>query len=309
MENQNKKGVLCVLAASVLFGLSPSLTTILLQEGYPRESLMLFRFLFAAVSSVAAAGLGGVNFRVTKRQLFDLAFFGVFGWGLTGILQAASFQYIPSGLATLFHFSYPIIVLVASALLFGEIFDRKRAAAVVVAMAGILCIVDLSGSMSMVGVGCALASGVTYAVFVLAGKKSSYAKLPARIVPCYCCTFCAIAYGILAAATGRMVMPSGIRQWSVLAVTGVLGGTLACCLLTVGIRILGSTRASIINTLEPVTSMICGTAFLQEAVTGKTLGGCLLIAFSIILTSLERTPLENGKQSKKQSKKQTMRGG
>lgn len=306
MDNQNTKGTLCVLAASILFGLSPSLTTILLRDGYPRESLMFFRFLFAAVSSVALAALSGADLKITRRQLFDLAFFGVFGWGLTGILLTASFQYIPSGLATLFHFSYPIIVLASSVILFGETFGRMKVLAVLAAVLGILCIVDPSGSMSLTGVGYALASGVTYAVFVMAGKRSSYAALPARLVPCYCCTFCAAAYGILAVLSGRMVMPSGMKQWSVLAVTGLLGCTAACYLLTVGIRILGSSRASVINTLEPVTSMICGAAILQEVITGKNLGGCLLIACSIILTSLEQKPVKNREQNKKQ---RTMQGG
>lgn len=266
---------------------------------------MFFRFLFAAVSSVAAAVLSGADFKVTKRQFFDLAFFGIFGWGATGILLTASFQYIPSGLATLFHFSYPIIVLVVSVVWFGETFDRKKAAAVLAATLGIVCIVDLGGSMSMAGIGYALASGVTYAVFVLAGKKSSYVTLSARMVPCYCCTFCAAAYGILAVATGEMVMPSGIRQWSVLAVTGILGCTLACYLLTLGIRILGSSKASVINTLEPVTSMICGTAILHEVISGKNLCGCLLIACSIVLTSVERNPSEN----KARKKNRKMQGG
>lgn len=303
MENQNKKGILCVLIASILFGLSPSLTTVLLREGYPRESLMFFRFLFASISSVILAVLSGTDFRVTKRQLFDLWFFGVFGWGLTNILLTASFQYIPSGLATLFHFSYPIIVLVVSVVLFGEAFDRMKAIAVGAAMMGILCIVDLNGSMSLVGVGSALASGVTYAAFVMAGKRSSYSVLPVRLIPCYCCTFCTIAYGMLAAATGQMVMPEGTKQWSVLAVTGILGCTVACYLLTVGIRILGSSRASVINTLEPVTSMVCGTAILHEALTGRNLGGCLLIGFSIILTSMEQKPSDHKKR------KRTMQGG
>lgn len=170
-------------------------------------------------------------------------------------------------------------------------------------MMGILCIVDLNGSMSLVGVGSALASGVTYAAFVMAGKRSSYSVLPARLIPCYCCTFCTIAYGMLAAATGQMVMPEGTKQWSVLAVTGILGCTVACYLLTVGIRILGSSRASVINTLEPVTSMVCGTAILHEALTGRNLGGCLLIGFSIILTSMEQKPSDHKKR------KRTMQGG
>ncbi|WP_320996382.1 hypothetical protein [Enterocloster bolteae] len=46
-------------------------------------------------------------------------------------------------------------------------------------------------------------------------------------------------------------MPDSMRQWMILEVAGIFGYTGACYLLTAGICILGSTRASVLNTLEP----------------------------------------------------------
>ena len=36
---------------------------------------------------------------------------GILGFGLTATLLTASYSYIPVGLATMFHFSYPLFVL------------------------------------------------------------------------------------------------------------------------------------------------------------------------------------------------------
>lgn len=58
---------------------------------------------------------------------------------------------------------------------------------------------------------------------------------------------------------------------------------LATVLLQEGVLLLGSTRASFICLLEPVTSMIVGILFLGEALTlNKGLGGLAIIISLII---------------------------
>lgn len=60
-----------------------------------------------------------------------------------------------------------------------------------------------------------------------------------------------LSAGLSAVYRDCFVMPDSMRQWMILEVAGIFGYTGACYLLTAGICILGSTRASVLNTLEP----------------------------------------------------------
>ena len=71
--------------------------------------------------------------------------------------------------------------------------------------------------------------------------------------------------------------------YGLLLVLALSASFLATVLLQKGVLLLGSTRASFICLLEPVTSMIVGILFLGEALTlNKGLGGLAIIISLII---------------------------
>ena len=69
-------------------------------------------------------------------------------------------------------------------------------------------------------------------------------------------------------------------SYGLLLVLALFSSFLATVLLQKGVLLLGSTRASFIRLLEPVTSMIMGILWLNEALTFNKVPGGLAIIFS-----------------------------
>ena len=70
----------------------------------------------------------------------------------------------------------------------------------------------------------------------------------------------------------------------------------ALFLLTYGILTLGASTASVLNMLEPVVSLIAGIIVYHEAVSFKSLLGCLFIVISGIVVVMDKKA-DTGPQS------------
>ena len=131
------KGVLAVLAASVAYGVMPVFSKTAMTQGMNAESVVFFRFLFSAVFALLFLIRRSNRRYVTHQQLRHLLIFGILGFGMTINLLTFSYQYIPTGLATMFHFAYPLVILAVMAVLYHEKITRYKVAAVAVALAGV----------------------------------------------------------------------------------------------------------------------------------------------------------------------------
>ena len=104
-------GIIAVMAASVLYGLLPVFTKVLIENGMNSDSIVMFRFLFASVFCGMILILKKrSNMKATLKQLAELAFFGIIGFGLTATFLTISYHSLSIGLATMLHFSYPVFV-------------------------------------------------------------------------------------------------------------------------------------------------------------------------------------------------------
>ena len=160
---------------------------------------------------------------------------------------------------------------------------------------------DFASGVDVMGSALALLSGVSYAVFVIAGRKSSFVVLRPLVVILFVSFFSAGVFGTKAAVQGRLMLPSSLGVWMLLAVISLFCTVLALAMLTVGIRILGPTTASMLNMLEPVTSVVTGILVFHEVLTLRTALGCVLILCSTLIIVLgEKTParVENEKEAR-----------
>ena len=286
------KGVLAGLAASALYGIMPVFTKLVLGTGMSAANVVIYRLLLACLFAGAFMKVRRIPMRVEGRQLISLLIFGVTGSGLTMLLLTQSYQFIPSGLATMFHFSYPLFVMIAMVGLFKEKLTFFKVFSALSAFGGIVLMADFSGGLSVKGVMLALASGITYAAFVVASRKSSFAMVPAITVIFYVTLFSSVLFGLPAIISGTFSLPPNLYAWGGLIAISLFCTVGALCLLTIGIRVLGASKASVLNMMEPVTSVICGILFFHEALNFKSGLGCVFILFSTVLTLLESRQMQ-----------------
>lgn len=281
-----KKGVLAVIVASFLYGIMPIFTKRILLEGMTSGAVVFYRLLFAAIVSFIVLKVLGIDITVTKRQFIEMAVMGVLGFGATTALLTMSYNLIPTGLATMLYFSYPLFVTLVMTVFFKEKISKIKIMACLCAVAGILLIADFS-SLSIAGVVLALVSGATYAAYVISNKKMTFGKLHGLVIVFYVSSFATVFFGIKAVITKEMMLPCSVLALVLLMIIAVFCTVTTLFLLTYGIKTLGASTSSMLNMLEPVVGLAAGVIVYKEIIPAKGIIGCILIVMTGIISAFD----------------------
>lgn len=286
-----RKGVLAVVAASFLYGIMPIFTKRALLEGMTSGAVVFYRLFFAAVVSFIVLKVLGIDMSVTARQLAEMAIMGIIGFGATMALLTIAYGLIPTGLATILHFTYPLFVTVVMTAVFHERMSSAKLAACICAVGGILLIADFS-SLSVAGVLLAVISGTTYASYVIANKKLTFGRLHGLVIVFYVSSFAAVFFGIKAVLTKEMMLPCSPLALVLLLISAVFCTVTTLFLLTYGIKTLGASTASMLNMLEPVIGLVAGVIVYKEMIPLKGIVGCILIVMTGIASAFDSADQE-----------------
>lgn len=283
MNSSNKqKGVLAVIGASCLYGVLPIFVKEILLEGMSNNAMVFNRFLFTAFFAFIIVKAMKLSLRLTHREAIELILAALIGYGLTSSLLTIAYTQIPVGLATMFHFTNPLFVTLAMILIFREKATLFKGISMVCALLGLFLMADFS-SLQPTGVILATLSGITYATYVIANKKCSFARLNSFVIVFYVGVINAVLFGLIAAFRGELSFPPTVRAFTFMVILALCCTLGALFLLTYGIRTLGASTASVLNMLEPVVSLISGILVYHDSVTLKILIGCAFIVISGIV--------------------------
>lgn len=316
-------GVICVILASMCYGITPILSNTALKGGLPadflirlfgsapnamvldpsnampNESVVGFSMAIACVLSLISCLIGKKSLKVTQKQALEMALFGGGGFTATMLLISYAYLCIPAGTTIVINFTYPIIVAVLSAVFFKERLRLPSVLALIVAVLGIALIsgVGASGSGALgerpaLGIPLALLSGLAYAVYFLAGRHSSYNSLDTSVANFWITGASAVICFAVAFASGRFRLPPTGFLWLVLLSSGIIGLMIGLRLLLLGIRLLGSAPASALNTLEPVFASLTSMLVFGEIMTPlKFIGAALVLIGALIsILAMRRKP-------------------
>ena len=279
-------GLICIVLASVTFGISPVFSTEIMASGVDAQSMLFFSKLISLIAAGIVLLIRRENIRVTKKQLFQIVVFLGGGELLTMLMLVNSYRFLPIGLASMFHFIYPVFVTVAMIIFFKEKLTVLKIIAIVLALGGLALIIDLSGSMSFLGIVLALTSGLFYSMYVIANRKSVCKDLPMLVIVFYTTTTNFVCLSLYHLVAGTLVFPSSIRVVLLISANGLLCGLLGLLLLISAIRRIGASNAAICNMLEPLTALIAGAVIYSDRITLIALCGCILILLSITAIAL-----------------------
>ncbi len=281
-----KKGVFAVVLSSFLYGIMPIFTKRVLMDGMPGGAVVFYRLFFSAVLSLLILLATKEDMAVTGEQFTQLAVFGVLGFGATTALLAIAYDHIPTGLATMLHFTYPLFVTVVMTVIFKEKLSKFKVLSCLFAIAGLAFMADFS-SLALTGLIAAVASGITYAGYVIANKKSSFASLPGMVIIFYVNSVAAVIFGIKAVFTKEFMLPANFKQLGLLLVIALFCTIISMYLLNYGIKTLGASTAAVLNMLEPVVSLFAGIIIYKEAVGIKGLIGAALVVIGGIIVAFD----------------------
>ncbi len=281
-----KKGVLAVVGASFLYGIMPIFTKQVLLSGLASSALVFNRFFLAALFSFILIKILKIDMTVTKQQLIQLIVIGLIGYGGTAQLLTLAYTLIPVGLATMFHFTNPLFVTLIMIVLFKDNVTVYKVVSCVLAVIGLVLMADFS-QMSTLGVIFAVGSGMTYAIYVVSNKKSSFASLDNLVIIFYVSFVNAIFFAIKTLVAGEFSFPPTATGWLYMVITALFCTICSLYLLTYGIKVLGASNASMLNMLEPIVSVFAGIIVYGDNLPLKTALGCAVIVMSGVVVSLD----------------------
>lgn len=277
-----KKGYIYTALSAIIFGLMPLLTKIIIARGATSLTIPFFRVFYVTIVLFFVLKIKKIDFHLEKRDLLSVILTSIFGSGLTIIILNESYNYVDTGIATSLHFLYPLFVAILCCFFYGEKIKKKQIISLSFALVGIICFMS-KGNGSLFGYLLAIASGLTYAFYLVKMDKTGLVKMNAFKLSFYLALFTTIEIFTMNLFMQDVVFKMDAIAYGLLLVLALSSSFLATVLLQKGVLLLGSTRASFICLLEPVTSMIVGILWLNEAFTfNKGLGGLAIIILLII---------------------------
>lgn len=277
-----KKGYIYTALSAIIFGLMPLLTKIIIARGATSLTIPFFRVFYVTIVLFFVLKIKKIDLHLEKRDLLSAILTSIFGSGLTIIVLNESYNHVDTGIATSLHFLYPLFVAILCCFFYGEKIKKKQILSLSFALVGIICFMS-KGNGSLFGYFLAIASGLTYAFYLVKMDKSGLVKMNALKLSFYLALFTTIEIFTMNLFMQDVVFKMDAIAYGLLLVLALSSSFLATVLLQKGVLLLGSTRASFICLLEPVTSMIVGILWLNEAFTfNKGLGGLAIIISLII---------------------------
>lgn len=263
------------------FGFVPLFTKVVMQEGLDVVAIGFFRFLGLGLFSLLMILVQKRPLSVDAKQ-FPAIVVDSFFQVVTMLLLSASYLFIPTGNATSLHFMYPVFVFLILYLYYKNRFSKMQWIALILCAIGIVCFIDFDNMNNWIGMGIAIASGLTYAIYMVILDKQGLAKIDPFVLSFIGCVLETIFLAILGQAMGSFQMTlNAIGIFSLVILAGLsVCGTL---LLQVGTRYIGSGMASLFCLFEPLTSLVCGWLILKDPLRWGSVLGCVLIFGGILL--------------------------
>lgn len=280
-------GFLAGIIAAVSYGLNPLFALPLYGEGFSPDAVLFWRYMPAVLILAGMMKYEGTPFRLTARELAAVFVMGML-FSASSLFLFLSYEEMDAGIASTILFIYPLV----TALIMGAFFHEKiRAATIfslILALTGIgLLYRRADGSaLSSAGIVFVLISAVSYALYLVGAGFPVLKKLPPSKLTFYVMFFGVTVYVI------RLLLGIGgmgaftLKAWVNIVLIAVVPTVISLVTTAVAVRRIGSTAASILGALEPLTAVFCGVMVFGERLTVRIVSGILLILLSVIIVIL-----------------------
>ncbi len=275
-----------VILSAVLFGAMPLMAKRAFALGSNAYTTAFGRFATGAVIAGLVILLHPKQtIRVSKKQFRALLLLSLF-YAATPVLLYSSYQSIDSGLASTLHFTYPVAVMLLSALLFRERIGRRELLCAILCMAGVLLLYTPGAKTDTSGVVIAALSGLVYAGYIVALDKSGLKGLSVLTMTFWLSLLSAAEIFAFSLCTGNLTLYLPKAVWPPYLGLGLFATVLALALFQIGVFLCGPVKASLLSTFEPLTGVVIGILVFHETLTAKSTCGLLLILLAVILLAL-----------------------
>ncbi|MDO4546346.1 MAG: DMT family transporter [Bacillota bacterium] len=284
--NKKLAGSLCIIGTTICYGLVPSFSFLAFETGVVTETLLFNKFFYAAVLMWAYILIKKIPFRIEKKARKPMAAIVLAYIGIATTLYL-SFNYISGSLATIISFTFPAMVIAVEMIRGREKVRIVKILAVILSLIG-LCFIVWSPEMEIkiLGVVFALACAGCYTVYTIGLSSETLDNQNSLVTAGYVLLTSAIFNFGRCIISGNPLFTENFLQLGYMLLLAVVCAFAAILLFCLGVKLIGPSNASIINTFEPVFACIFGYVLVGDLITtGMIIGGGLVV-LAVLLTNL-----------------------
>lgn len=282
--NVKAKGYLLGTIAAATYGMNPLFALPLYKDGMNPDSVLFFRYALAIPIMALMIKARGRSFKVHPKEVLPLALMGML-MALSSLTLFLSYNYMDAGIASTLLFVYPIMVAVIMALFFREKLTKLTIACIFLALSGIGLLYQGDGgeTLSLVGIGLAMASALSYAIYIVGVNRPLL-----KVVPTVALTFYVLLFGftlfLVRVDFGRdLFITDTWYLWGNLIALALFPTVISFLCTTQAIQYIGPTPTAILGALEPLTAIFFGVLVFGEALTPRLCTGIVLILLAVTL--------------------------
>lgn len=281
------KGYFTGALAAACYGLNPLFTLPLYAEGMKADSVLFYRYSFALIMIGFIMKLKGCTFRLKWKEVPILAAMGIL-FSLSSLTLFESYNYMDAGIASTLLFIYPILTAVIMVIFFKERVSWITTTSILLAFAGIALLTRTSsgGMVSLVGCLLVFLSSLSYAIYIVGVNRSFLKTFPSLELTFYALLFGLLVYIVRLRGGVDLQIPTGYLQWGCAFGLALFPTIISLVLMAVSIHHIGSTHASILGALEPVTALFIGVLVFHEGFTSRIALGIVLVLFAVTLIAV-----------------------
>jgi drug/metabolite transporter (DMT)-like permease len=295
-SSERLTGAALVTIAAIAFSGKAVIIKLAYRHGVDPVTLLTLRMLISAPFFLALglwAARGDAQ-PLTPADWRSVVVLGLMGYYLASLFDFLGLQYITAALERLVLFLYPTFVLLLAALFFGRSVTRRDLLALALSYGGIVLVFandfSLQGANVVLGSFWVLLSALFYAGYLL-GSGRMVGRLGSLRFACYAAlvSCVGIVAHFLAFSDAALLWTQPAPVYWLSLLMALVSTVIPIVLTAEGIRRIGSSHAAMIGAAGPVSTILFGSWFLDEAITAIQLAGAALVLAGVLAISLQKT--------------------
>lgn len=296
MDKHKIEGHSAVLLANVIFGLGVPVTKLLLDEWVSPMAYMSTRCMGAA-AIFWLISLFMPRERVERRDLLVIMGGGLLGFVVSQTLTAWALHFTTPVYFSIIATLTPVATMVCAALLIGERLSLRGALGVAIGVVGALLMVMVgwqggSGMNDLLGIGLAVLSLLTWAVYLIITRKVSvkYTAVTQMKWVFLVSTLAVLPFSWTDLQASRLYSSqwawSGVAEMAFIVVFATVAGFFA---IPFALRYLKTTTVSVYTNLQPVVASFVAIAIGQDLLSwDKPVSLALVLLSAWIVTNSQQ---------------------
>ena len=283
------KGKLFLVISAFIYGINPVFAKGVYQAGANGVTLTMLRALMVSPLLLTLNLAKGISLKLKLREFLNILALSVVGNSMSLICLYVSYSYISVGLATVLHYIYPLIILLVFTFFYKSPLTKYKLFSVLLVTFGVFMFLSTNEKLNFDGVILAVISGFLYAFYVIFLDKSGLDKMNYLKLTFYLSIISSVVIFIFAKTTDTLVLDISYDGWILSGVISLLCTGVSLPLFQLGVKSEGATVAGVISTIEPITGVIAGAIFLNEAVTFNSIIGSVLIISGVLVVEFDKS--------------------